>query len=342
MSVTMTEPETRTLGGKTVHVEDVKLVQDIYLVTLRRHRWQGEHVIKRTQVAVAVSEHQVDDDMIKKVAATLIPKPLQRQLSGGYSEIDRVLRRYTYDFSGSVAVAAGSINGFFAEFQEAREKLAAIVADFADRYEVEVVEYNQAKWGPRLGDAYDEVIGQLLPDRNELPSRFGVDIVDLKKLEAPSFENMMAKLDSKILAEVKKNKAVEYASAMDQLVEGPRKVLDEAIAGLIQQLSTGEIVRRDSFNAVLDAIALNRNFAGTVTNQALLDTARALEDKITEAIGDAEAKKTSSNTYSDLLSGHKDTLLAAMKPVVAAAQDQVAMAQVRQQLHTRVRRVDID
>lgn len=338
---TVTQTETHVVGGKAFHVQDVKLTQDIYLVRLRQHRWHGEHVIKKAKVAVAVSEAQVDDDMIKRVSATLIPKPLRRELSLGYAAVDQVLRRFTYDFSGSLAVSSGAIQAFFQELDQGRQRLAAAVQSFKARYETEVVAYNRAKWGPKLGDAYDEVIGQLLPPKHELDDRFGVDVVDIKKLEAPSAEYLaMAGLDASIIAEVKKHKAAEYAAAMDQLVEGPRRTLAEAIERLNQQLTEGEIIRRDSFNAVLDAIALNRAFAGTVTDQTLLDTSKDLEEKIIRAIGEAESQKNSTNTYSDLLAGHKDGLIAALGPVVAAANDNVAVAQVRKRL--RVRTVDTD
>jgi hypothetical protein len=335
--------EVPTLNGAQVHIHDVKLAEDIFLVSMRQHRWQGEHVLdQRAGVAVAVKDNAVEPGMVKKVSATLIPKPLQKMLGAGYAEIDRVIRRYTYDFAGAKAVSAGALRAFFQELDRARGVLAEAVAAFRSRYQEEVVEYNRTRWEPKLGpDLYEEVIGKLLPQEGELSERFRISVTDLRRLEAPDEQaKFLAGLDASIIEEIRKHKTEEYTSAMDALVEGPRKVLAEAIERLTDQIRNGEILRRDSFNAVLDAIALNRAFAGSVTDEALLETSRDLEEKITDAIAQAEAAKTSTNTYSDLLGQHAQALLGAIQPVAAAANNATAVAEVRRKI--RVRTVDVD
>ena len=91
----------------------------------------------------------------------------------------------------------------------------------------------------------------------------------------------------------------------------------------------------------MNAIALNRAFAGTITDTKLLATARALEEAIDTALVDAEANKTSSTSWSDLLSVHKGDLAAAIMPVAEAAKDSAAVEQVRRRLNARVRPVDV-
>jgi hypothetical protein len=128
---------------------------------------------------------------------------------------------------------------------------------------------------------------------------------------------------------------------MDELVAGPRNKLAEALDALVTQLNDGKILQRASFNGVLDAIALNRAFAGTITDGTLLEAAASLEQAIGVAIDDAEAKKTSSATWSDLLSAHKTSLVAAIGPVAEAAKDSAVVEQVRLRLNARVRPVDV-
>jgi Protein of unknown function (DUF3150) len=326
-----------------IKVQDVKLDNDIYLVDIVKHRWSGEHVLPpEAKAKVEVDGQEVKPKLVKKSSACLIPKSLQGVLAPGYSRVDTVLARFTVNFSGAKAVAGPAKNQFFAELKQARAFLAECVAEFVSRYEAEVVDYNQAEWGPTLKENYGAVIGKLIPAASHVGERFRYSVRNVRRLEAPSEEyKSIVKLDKELLAEVRANKREDYEAAMDELVAGPRNALAEALDGLVKQLQDGKILQRASFNAVLDAIALNRAFAGTITDAKLLDTAKALEQAIDTAIVDAETNKTSSMSWSDLLSAHKGDLTAAIAPVAEAAKDSAAVEQVRRRLNVRVRPVDV-
>jgi hypothetical protein len=343
MSTATMEPQNDTALTDGVAVEDVKLEADIYLVDIVKHRWSGEHVLDpKAKAKVEVKGQEVKDKLVKKSIACLIPKTLNGVLTPGYSRVDHVLDRFTINFSGARAVAGPSRNQFFAELKQARAFLAECVEEFVGRYQAEVIDYNQAEWGPTLGDDYGVVIGKLIPAVDNVGERFRYSVRNIRRLEAPSEEyKEFIRLDKELLAEVRANKRDDYEAAMDELVAGPRKVLAEALDALIHQLQEGKILQPKSFNAVLDAIALNRAFAGTITDTKLLATSQALEKAIDLALVDAEANKTWSMTWSDLLSAHKGDLTAAIAPVAEAAKDSAAVEQVRRRLNERVRLVDV-
>ena len=326
-----------------IEVQDIKLDADIYLVDIVKHRWSGEHVLPpEAKAKVEVKGQEVESDLVKKSTACLIPKPLNKVLTPGYARVDSVLARYTVNFSGARAIAGPSKEKFFAELKEARAFLANCVWDFVNRYGVEVIAYNQARWGPKLGDDYGMVIGKLIPAAEHVGERFRYSVRNVRRLEAPSEEYKdFVKLDKELLAEVRANKREDYEAAMDELVSGPRTVLAESLDALVKQLQDGKIIQRSSFNAVLDAIALNRAFAGTITDSKLLATSQALEKAIDSAIVDAETNKTGTTSWSDLLSAHKGDLAAAIAPVAEAAKDSAAVEQVRRRLNVRVRPVDV-
>jgi hypothetical protein len=326
-----------------VQVQDVKLDTDIYLIDIVKHRWCGEHVLDpKAKAKVEVKGQEVDDDLVKKATACLIPKSMNGILSPGYARVDNVLARYTYNFLGARAFGAAAREKFFAELKEARAFLATCIAEFVSRYEAEVVQYNADRWAERLGDDYAAVIGKQLPDVAYVGERFGYSVRNIRRLEAPSEEyKAIVRMDKELLAEVRANKKEDYAAAMDELVAGPRTALAGALDALVAQLNEGKILQRSSFNAVLDAIALNRAFAGTITDATLLDTSQALKGAIDKAIADAEAHKTGSRSWSELLSAHKAGLAEAIGPVAEAAKDSAAVEQVRRRLNARVRPVDV-
>jgi hypothetical protein len=341
MSTVTMEPETETYDG--VEVEEVKLDSDIYLVDIIKHRWSGEHVLDdKAKAKVEVKGQEVEAKLVKKSIACLIPKSTQGILTPGYARVANVLARFTINFSGAKAVAGPARDQFFAELKDARAYLAECVEEFLGRYEDEVIYYNQAKWKPILGDDYDMVIGKLIPSVDTVAARFRYSVRNVRRLEAPSEDyKQFVKLDKELLAEVRNNKREDYEAAMDELVSGPRNALAEALDGLIKQLQEGLILKPQSFNAVLNAIALNRAFAGTITDNKLMETARTLEQAIETALDDAETNKTSSKTWSELLSAHKGDLAAAIGPVAEAAKDSAAVEQVRRRLNVRVRSVDV-
>ena len=326
-----------------VEVQELTLDSDIYLVDIVKHRWSGEHVLDdKAKAKVEVKGQAVEAKLVKKSIACLVPKSTQGILTPGYARVDNVLTRFTINFSGAKAVAGPAKDQFFAELKDARAYLAQCVAEFLERYEDEVIYYNQAKWKPVLGDDYDVVIGKLIPSVDAVGARFRYSVRNVRRLEAPSEDyKQFVKLDKELLNEVRANKREDYEAAMDELVSGPRNALAESLDALIKQLQDGKIIQPKSFNAVLDAIALNRAFAGTITDTKLMATAKALEEVIDTALVDAEANKTSSTRWSDLLSVHKADLAAAIVPVATAAKDSAAVEQVRRRLNARVRPVDV-
>jgi hypothetical protein len=324
-------------------VDSIKLDTDIYLISIKKHYWSGEHVLDdRAKARVEVKGQTVDSDLLKKSTVLLIPKKLRSVLTPGYSAVDSVIIRYTTNFTGARALAAASKAAFFKDLKEARAILDECVESFVERYPDEVIEYNKARWEKTLGDDYPLFIGRLIPSADAVGSRYGYSVRDIRRLEAPSAEyKALLKLDKEMLAEVRKNKRADYEAAMDELVSGPRLTLASAMDDLIKQLSAGKILKRGSFNGVLDAIALNRAFAGTITDAKLLAAATALEKKIGEAIEDAETNVSSTQTWSDLLWKHKATLTEAIGPVAEATKDSAAVEQVRRHLNARVRPVDV-
>jgi hypothetical protein len=338
---TVMEPQKEAVLADGVSVQDVKLDTDIYLLDIVKHRWSGEHVLDpKAHAKVEVKGQEVKDKLVKKTVC-LIPKSLSSVLTPGYAQVDHVLARFTTNFSGARALSGPAKEQFFTELKAARAFLAECVAEFVGRYQAEVIDYNQAEWEPTLGADYGVVIGKLLTAVEYVGERFRYSVRNIRRLEAPSEEyKKIARLDKELLAEVRANKRDDYEAAMDELVAGPRKVLAESLDGLIQQLQDGKIIQRASFNAVLDAIALNRAFAGTITDAKLLATSQALEQAIDKAIVTAENNKTSSTSWSDLLSAHKGDLEKAIAPVAEAAKDSAAVEQVRRRLNARVRPVD--
>ena len=326
-----------------VEVQDVKLDTDIYLIEITKHCWQGEHVLDaKAKAKVEVKGQEVSSEHAKKPPALLLPKSLRGILTPGYARVDNVLARYTTKFSGAKALASASKDQFFAELKLARAYLAECIAEFVGRYQEEAIDYNRAFWIPRLGDDYDAVIGKLLPDPSSVGGRFGYSVRNIRRLEAPSEEyKTLAKLDKELLAEVRANKKADYEAAMDELVSGPRLALADALDKLVKQLNDGKVLQPASFNAVLNAIALNRSFAGSITDSTLLDVSQTLQKTIDKALEEAEANKTGSISWSDLLSAHKGDLAAAIAPVAAAAKDSAAVEQIRKRLNTRVRSVDV-
>jgi hypothetical protein len=326
-----------------VEVQDYKLESDIYLVHIVKNYWRGEHVLPpKAKAKVEVKGQEVESDLVKKSSACLIPKSLRGILTPGYARVDNVLDRYTYNFMGARALDSTMKEKFFAELKEARAYLAECVAEFVDRYQAECVDYNEARWAQKLGDDYGAVIGKLIPAVEHVGDRYGYSVRNIRRLEAPSEEyKAIARLDKELLAEVRANKQADYEAAMDELATGPRNLLAGALDELIVQLKEGKVLQRASFNAVLDAIALNRAFAGTITDTTLLDASKALHDTIDAAIADAETKKNSSTSWSDLLSAHKGKLVEAIGPVAAAAKDSAVVEQVRLRLNQRVRPVDV-
>jgi hypothetical protein len=344
MSMLTMEPETKTIDlTDGVEVEEVKLDSDIFLVDIVKHRWGGEHVLDpKAKAKVEVKGQEVEADLVKRSIATLIPKSTLGILTPGYARVDCVLARFTTNFCGAKAVNGLAKEEFFTELKHARAYLAECVEEFLGRYEDEVIYYNQHRWGPKLGDDYGTVIGKLIPPVDQVGLRYRYSVRNIRRLEAPSedYKNYL-KLDKELLAEVRANKKEDYAAAMEELMTGPRNALAEALENLVKQLQDGKILQPASFNAVLNAIALNRSFAGTITDAKLLATSKALEEAIDTAIVDAEANKTSSKSWSDLLSVHKGDLTAAIIPVAEAAKDSAAVEQVRRRLNARVRPVDV-
>jgi hypothetical protein len=338
------EPPNETIAPPDgVKIQDINLEADIFLIEITRHCWQGEHVLDpKAKAKVEVKGQEVAADRTGKPPALLVPKAMRGILTPGYARVDNVLARYTTRFAGAKALAASSKDKFFAELKEARAYLADCVAEFVDRYQVEVVDYNRAYWFDKLGADYDSVIGKLLPDASGVAGKFGYSIRNIRRLEAPSEEyKALIRADKELLAEVRKNKRADYEAAMEELVSGPRDALSGALDTLAAQLKDGKIIQPASFNAVLNAIALNRSFAGTITDSNLLATSTALKQAIDAALADAESKKTSSISWSDLLSGHKEKLAQAIAPVAEAAKDSAAVEQVRLRLTARVRPVDV-
>jgi hypothetical protein len=342
-TVTMENPNDTLVLPDGVEVQDVKLDTDIYLLDIIKHRWIGEHVLdEKAKAKVAVKGQEVQAKLVKKSIVCLIPKSTQGILTPGYAKVDNVLARYTINFSGAKAIAGPAKEQFFVELKDARAVLAQCVDEFVSRYEDEVIYYNQHEWGPTLGDDYDTIIGKLIPSVDAVAARFRYSVRNVRRLEAPSedYKNFV-KLDKELLAEVRANKREDYEAAMDELVSGPRTALAEALDALIKQLQDGLILKPQSFNAVLNAISLNRAFAGTITDDKLMATARTLENAIHTALDDAESKMTSSTTWSSLLSVHKADLAKAIAPVAEATKDSAAVEQVRRRLNVRVRSVDV-
>ena len=322
---------------------DIKLDTDIYLIQISRHCWQGEHVFKQQADAkIEVKGQPVDKKKTKKPAVVLIPDAMRKILSPGFAKVESVLIRYTINFCGAKAVSGPAKSKFFQAFKEARDELNDYVEQFVARYQEEVVEYNYNYWHEKLGDSYSTVIGRLLPDVAHIGSRFGYSIRNIQRLEAPGEDyKFFKKLDKEMLDEVRKNRRQDYEKAMDELVSGPRIVLAKALDEMVNQLQNGKVLKRSSFNGVLDAIALNRNFANTITDDALLAASISLQTTIEDAVKDAEANKSSCLSWNEILWGHKQNLLEAVTPVADAAMDSTAVEQIRRRLNARVRPVDV-
>ncbi len=282
------------------------LQKQCMLVSVHQSRWPGQYTLPRGLVKTTIGGQDVDEAMVTNGQALFIPDDWKKRLNEAYSGISRVLRRYTLPFRFGTARAmpntarttpegqeTTTAELFFADLEQVRTNLAAVVAEFVPVFYQQILPEKDAYFTARMGaDAYARHLRQRLPTEAELPGRFGVE-VGIFELSEASLAHIQREELREHLQHARQNTRTQIETALADLVKAPRERLVKALSRLQEQLENGQRLTAGSFTAAREAIELLRNFAH-MTGDDLLEAVNTLQQRIEGVVtqGEHRAKST--------------------------------------------------
>lgn len=304
------------------------LQRQCLLLSVCRRRWPGRYTLPIGNVTV--EGLAIDDTRVTRPQIRLIPDFWDDKLNKVYNRVARTVERFTlpFRFGGARAMplTTRQVDGeevataqlFFDEIAALRAELQELVAAFAEDLYGGILTGIRDYWQPILGDAYQRVIAQRIPERQQLPDRFSIDIGVFEINEASLSQVALPALRQH-LEQAKQQTQADVEAAISDLVLEPRKKLVAALEQMQTQLTTGQRLTAASFNAARDALELLRNFSNTVDAE-LLGNAATLATAIEHALAVGGARRSSA-TFAEALTPLRPALSAAADEVLRAARD---------------------
>ncbi len=253
------------------------------------HMWSGRSVLRDAKVSH--NEHVLDKEKITRPQARLLPDQWEKRLSALRTRREQLMAQYALPHiaPGLACVMRTKTPKFLAKLQELQQKVAQVRQALQDAWDVDIVQWNQQRWGSSFFDVVQDGKVVLPGIHSQLPTK-----ESLTRRIALSWSSFAINAGADLVEELTQQELHELADAtrrmtqerIDAFVSGllraPRERLAAAVADIRSSIARGGKITERTFGRLRDAIQLVNEFQAVpgIADITLTATLTQLEQQL--------------------------------------------------------------